>query len=152
MAENRSSFSKLILVRHAHRDTDAGRGYDNGLSEKGREQSEKVSDLIKLAVSKGETVHLFSSPKVRCQETLAPYSKKSGIKVHTIDDLDEGSPFEPKLRRLRARLESLSGSVVFCSHGDVLPELMQSWCGRFYDFKKGECVVIDHSQLKPPSA
>jgi broad specificity phosphatase PhoE len=79
---------KLIIVRHAHRDTSSGRERDNGLSERGREQAKAVSRYFRERFAK-ETALLLSSPKVRCIETLLPLSDRLDVEVQILDLLDE---------------------------------------------------------------
>src|SRR3989338_5726245 len=71
----------LILVRHAHRDTSQGREKDNGLSYKGKMQSERLKKYI-YPLCKNSTVQLFSSPKKRCVETLNPLTKQLHKKIY----------------------------------------------------------------------
>ena len=77
---------KLILVRHAHRDTDV-RTRDNGLSDKGKDQ---VKKLIEFGCErlKNEEVAFFTSPKKRCQETIGPVAKEFKKEVIIDERLD----------------------------------------------------------------
>src|SRR5688572_21096846 len=64
----------LFIVRHAHRDTDAGRERDNGLDKKGRIQAvELVRFFEKLSMPTRPV--LASSRLKRCVETLEPLQK-----------------------------------------------------------------------------
>ncbi len=88
-----SSLKKIILIRHAHRETGADRDRDNGLSEKGQKQAKNVAKFFKEYSSKTDTNPntLYSSPKLRCQETLAPLSKLLNLPIAVEPLLDEPS-------------------------------------------------------------
>lgn len=151
---------KLILVRHAHRDT-SDRELDNGLSEKGREQAKGLVVVFKNKISKDGKIILFSSPKRRCIETLAPFSKKVDVKITVDPNLDEQKHTETAARfekRLDSFLEFISGLqrkasrseevvIVACSHGDWLPIAIQKLTGVAIDLKKGGVAEIEDGRL-----
>jgi broad specificity phosphatase PhoE len=71
----------IVFLRHAHRDKPIP-DKDNGLSDKGRKQ---VEDLLKdFKKGKIPKARIFwSSPKIRCQETLEPLSEVNGAEPLT---------------------------------------------------------------------
>jgi broad specificity phosphatase PhoE len=126
----------LILVRHAHRDTDVGRERDNGLSDKGRAQAERVMRRLKKPLT-GADVRIVSSPKRRCVQTVTPLARALGRRVYRLDDLDEGPPLGAKIKRFLEWFERTEASVVVvCSHGDWIPAAFG------VDLKKGEWTRI----------
>lgn len=111
----------VYLVRHAK----AGerRVWDDDdevrpLSKLGRRQSEAIA---KRLAAKGAST-LYSSPYVRCVETLEPLAARLGVEVRRDPRLLEGAPFEPVLELL-AEVER---GAVLCTHGDIVPDVIQA--------------------------
>lgn len=113
---------KLYVVRHA----DAGiRGRDDEpdehrvLSARGRRQADGVRDELAGA---GIT-RLVASPFRRCIDTLAPLATQLGIEVEPDARLAEGRGAAGAL----AVAEELRDSpAAICSHGDVIPDLLEA--------------------------
>ncbi len=113
---------KLYVVRHA----DAGtRGRDDEpderrtLSERGRRQADALRDLLADAGIK----RLVASPFRRCGDTLRPLADLLGIEVESDDRLAEGMGFAGAL----ALAEELRDEpAAICSHGDVIPDLLDA--------------------------
>ena len=110
--------SRVWAVRHA----DAGERSEwtqpdhlRPLNDRGWEQAR---GLVKSLRDAGVT-RLMSSPYVRCMQTLEPLAEALGLPVEAVAELGEGhglDGIEPLL---------ISGeSVVACTHGDVLDELL----------------------------
>lgn len=136
------SDKKLILVRHAHRDTDIGRGTDNGLSEKGIKQADRILKYFKEWYE-GESVQLLSSPKLRCQETLKPLASflKQDLKVR--EELDEGGQLYWKIKSFREFWQiSKFDITVACTHGDWIPMAVEEYTGGRIFCKKGSLVEL----------
>lgn len=113
---------KLYVVRHA----DAGtRGHgDNadqlrGLSARGKRQAEGLRDQLADAGIE----RLVASPFVRCIDTLTPLAKHLGLEVEVDQRLAEGMGFVGALE-LAEELRGAPG--VLCSHGDVIPDLLEA--------------------------
>lgn len=110
----------VLLVRHAKAGDRSRWGDDDRsrpLTEAGRAQAAGLVgdiDLVPLA--------LYSSPHVRCVETLQPLAVAFGLEVNIDDRLAEGTDLEPALDLLH---EVPDGSVL-CSHGDVIPMLIDA--------------------------
>lgn len=141
----------LILIRHAHRDT-SDRSRDNGLSEKGREQSRWLKRFFASRFENDEInrVWLVSSPKKRCIETLAPIAFELKSQVDSHPDLDEQShqetleKFQQRIEHfLKDWIESPQELTVVCSHGDWLPIAVQDLLGCSLDFKKSGWLEIE---------
>jgi 8-oxo-dGTP diphosphatase len=64
---------------------------------------------------------LVSSPYVRCVDTLEPLAAAIDLEVETNDALAEGS-VEDAVRLVRG---SVSEAAVLCSHGDVIPAVLE---------------------------
>ena len=132
----------LILVRHAHRSVENRRA-DNGLSEKGEKQREILTAHIEQLMGDGVTLRLLSSPKKRCMETLEALAAHRRIKIEIDSKLEEGALSRPSLKEfLRETLKSPSEFVVACSHGDVIPSLLEIACGHAIELSKGSFAVL----------
>lgn len=99
------------------------------LSELGRRQAAALAQDL----SRGPIGGLFSSPALRCVQTLEPLSSLSGRPVITLAGLREqqrGQEGDDALaeRGLMALDEaegSGGGRVIVCSHGDVIPAAVE---------------------------
>lgn len=116
------STSEIIyLVRHAkagERRVWSDDDIDRPLSKKGWRQAEAVG---KRLAGKDATA-LYSSPYVRCIQTLEPLADRLGTKVHVEQRLCEDEPFEPVLELLG----EVEDGAVLCSHGDIIPAVLQA--------------------------
>src|SRR6056297_1111444 len=111
----------IYLVRHAkagERRVWEGDDEARPLSRHGWKQSETIAERL---AAKGAT-ELYASPYLRCVQTLEPLARRLGVDVHEERRLFEGEPFEPVLDLLG---EVANGSVL-CSHGDIIPEVIQA--------------------------
>ena len=106
----------LYVVRHAkagsRRDFD-GDDRLRPLSRAGLEQAHGITLLLgHLPISK-----IYSSPYVRCVQTLQPLADRLGREIEIDQRLSEDEPFEPMLELLT---EAPDGAVL-SSHGDMIP-------------------------------
>jgi 8-oxo-dGTP diphosphatase len=110
----------VFLVRHAQ----AGhRGFGPGDQERALSTSgEAQAAALVLALKATLITRLVSSPFLRCVQTLEPLAAALGVTIETTPLLAEGMPFEPVLELLAGLPE---GSVL-CSHGDVIPDVVQA--------------------------
>jgi len=106
----------LYLVRHAkagERRLWQGDDLDRPLSPKGWKQADLLATrLLALGVS-----DLYSSPYVRCAQTLEPLADRLERPIEIDQRLSEDEPFEPMLEML----SSVSDGAVMSSHGDMIP-------------------------------
>jgi len=137
----------LILVRHAHRDKNSGPDADNGLSAKGKTQAEAIARYFKKRF-KGSNLVLYSSPKLRCQETLAPLAMVTDSRIQTLSSLDEASSSSSLAQGVAEFDQLLRGSkaplIVACSHGDWLHFFLKARIGAEIDLAKGAWAEIDY--------
>jgi 8-oxo-dGTP diphosphatase len=107
---------KLYLVRHAkagERRLWDGDDIERPLSPKGWKQADLLaSRLLGLDVSA-----LYSSPYVRCMQTLQPLADLLDLEVEADARLSEGEQFEPVIEMLT----EVPDAAVMCSHGDLIP-------------------------------
>ena len=111
----------IYLIRHAKalsRSGWTGSDNDRPLSDEGRAQALTIGEEWA-----GETpVAVLSSPRLRCRETVQPLADCFGLELRVEPTLDEDTPFE----RTLAMLEEAPDATVCCSHGDVIPAVMDA--------------------------
>ncbi len=120
-----SNADVIYLVRHAkagERRVWEGDDEARPLSKLGWKQSEAIA---KRLAAKGAS-SLYSSPYVRCMQTLEPLAERLGVEIQADQRLYEGSPFEPVLDLIA---EVRTGAVL-CSHGDLIPDIVQALARR----------------------
>jgi broad specificity phosphatase PhoE len=152
--------STIVFIRHAHRDT-SDKNRDNGLTDKGRRQVDELVGLFrsgKLPPAKT----FWTSPKLRCQETLEPLAKASKTAAVIENLLDErhddeaAIDFAKRLDRLVEKAhKSLTqmgedGVLYLCSHGDVIPYAMNLFTSHEVDLSKGEAIIITTEDVLRP--
>ena len=111
------------LVRHASAGTrnelDPG-DHERHLDERGHRQAEAIADRLADAV----VTWIASSSADRCIETMGPLAAARGLDVLVTHELFEGADTD-RAWELLARAADLDGDAVFCSHGDVIPDLIR---------------------------
>jgi 8-oxo-dGTP diphosphatase len=110
----------VLLVRHAvAQDRQSWDGDDRGrpLRKRGRRQAEALVE--QLATFDVERV--LSSPFVRCVETVAPLAEARGLTIEHADALAEGAGRDA----VDLVCSLLGRTVVLCSHGDVIPRVLE---------------------------
>jgi 8-oxo-dGTP diphosphatase len=136
----------VFLVRHAqagHRGFGPG-DQDRALSVSGETQAA----ALPAALAGTAIARLLSSPYLRCVQTLEPLAATLGVTVETTPLLAEGMPFEPVLELLGG----LPDGSVLCSHGDVIPDVVQALFRRGLQlhgephWSKGSVWALDRTQ------
>jgi 8-oxo-dGTP diphosphatase len=140
----------VFVVRHAkagHRHSWEGDDHVRPLSKPGWAQAAAIADRLA-----GEMItSLHASPYARCLQTLEPLADRLGMKVIPDERLAEGASFVDSLGLL---LEAGDGAVL-CSHGDVIPELIDSLHRRGMelagrpDWRKGTIWVLEVEGDRP---
>lgn len=138
----------IWLVRHAAAgDRSAWNGDDRArpLTPKGLRQA----DAIARSLAPHGIDHIYSSPYVRCRQTVEPLGRQLGLPVGDTQHLTEGARGRDTLEWLLAHA---GDNVVACSHGDVIPEMLRRLDGMgvplrspngVYDVKKGSTWTLD---------
>lgn len=135
----------LFLLRHTTAgDREKWKGVDatRPLTKKGRRQAETIAEsLAGRGIEK-----IFSSPYTRCVQSVEPLARAIGAKVIEYDALGEGPDIDGAYDLVD---EMVGHNVVFSSHGDVIPAVMNRmmWAGltlesRFY-CSKGSIWEVD---------
>lgn len=117
-----AALSAVLLVRHAvalRRSEWVDDDMARPLSARGLAQAAAlVGQLAAFPI-----VRILSSPAARCLQTVAPLAGSRGLTVETVDALAEGAGAEA-VDLVHAL--SAAGGVVLCSHGDVIPDVLDS--------------------------
>jgi 8-oxo-dGTP diphosphatase len=117
---------KLYVVRHAdagHRGEGPRHDESRELSERGWRQAEGLC----LELGEKDITRLVASPFVRCVQTLEPLGKVLGLSVETDDRLAEGTG---ATGALAVAAEVRDTTAALCSHGDVIPDLLDHLLAR----------------------
>ena len=110
----------LWIIRHAaalDRYLYDGPDVERPLNDWGRTQADALAGIEELR----QANELYSSPAVRCTQTLAPLAHATSLEIVEHRALGEGSSAADALALVR----TLTGTdAVLCSHGDVIPMLI----------------------------
>lgn len=111
----------IFLIRHAHAGKRSEWTTDDRLrplSSRGIEQSQLLTDVV------GDIVigRIVSSPYVRCIQTVEPLAERFRLEVEPSDAFAEGADTDAAYELL---LELDAHDGVVCSHGDVIPQLLE---------------------------
>ena len=112
--------------RHAWNDDDELRP----LSARGHMQARGLLEV--LAGARYERV--LSSPYVRCLETVVPLAGARRIAIEPTDALAEGASLEEALSLVR---KHAAHGAVLCTHGDVMPMLLEHYASQGVDLRTG---------------
>jgi 8-oxo-dGTP diphosphatase len=133
----------LYLVRHAkagQRNRWDGPDHLRPLTRAGLAQAQALASwLVNEPVSR-----ILSSPYTRCIETVEPLGEKLDLTIEITEDLSEATSFEPALELLA----TLPDHSVLCSHGDLIPDVMEALARRGTvidgpaDWRKGSTWVL----------
>lgn len=117
----------IHLVRHGKagsRHDWKGPDDERPLSKRGRRQAEALVDVL---ADRGVEL-VFSSPSVRCVQTVQPLADKLGLSVELRPELAEGTAEID----VAGFLEGLgSTTAVVCSHGDMIPIILENLAERY---------------------
>jgi 8-oxo-dGTP diphosphatase len=121
LAKARAFDRPVYLVRHAKAGDREEWSEDDvlrPLTRKGRAQAEGLVTLFRdLPVDL-----VLTSPYVRCVQTVRPLAIARSVPLEEHDVLAEGATTADALSLLRSR----GGAVVACSHGDVIPAVVEA--------------------------
>lgn len=112
----------VYLVRHGSaglRNDDDPDDLQRNLDARGQEQARNISERL------GDTpiTAVISSPAPRCVQTVVPLAMAHGLEVDTHLALVEGNHIDAAWDLLE-QVAGSGGNTVLCSHGDIIPELI----------------------------
>lgn len=123
----------VYLVRHAKAgDRSRWEGDDRTRPLSGTGRAQAAALVERLADATFE--HIVASPYVRCLETVLPLASARGIALEPDEALAEGASLDAALALLR---KHSVGGAVLCSHGDVIPMLLDHLAGQGVDLGPG---------------
>lgn len=111
----------ILLIRHGNAGTRANwKGDDQlrPLSNKGLDQARYVAKLL----GDRPIGRLFSSPSLRCVQTIEPLARQLGIDVKTREVFAEGADPE---RAVSFLLDRVKHDPAVCAHGDLIPKVIR---------------------------
>jgi 8-oxo-dGTP diphosphatase len=139
----------IYLVRHAkagHRSRWEGPDLLRPLSKNGWAQAEAIAERL---APRGPS-SLFSSPFLRCRQTLEPLAAAVDLEIVNDERLAEAHSFADSLELLT----SVPDDAVLCSHGDVIPETIAALQRRgcdidsHPDWRKGTVWTLERSAAR----
>jgi broad specificity phosphatase PhoE len=124
----------VYLIRHAHAGArgDGPRDVYRPLSPKGHQ---RAADLAAMLAGTAVT-RIVSSPATRCTQTVEPLARRLGLEVDEHPDLWEGSELGDVLAVLCGHQ---GGDLVACSHGDVIPDVLDHLAAAGVDLQGRGC-------------
>lgn len=112
----------IHLIRHAHAGSRSAwdkADHKRPLSPRGEGQARAIG----AALADAGIEELWSSPSLRCRQTLIPLAEATGLDVQEVAVFDEGNDGPPALDALLAAAAE-GRTVAVCSHGDVIPAVV----------------------------
>lgn len=112
----------IHLVRHAHagRRTAVVEDRDRRLDAVGLDQAKR----LEAHLAGQDVQQIVSSPARRCRETVLPLADALGLDVIETEALWEGRPIANAMGLIR-RLAVGRINAVVCSHGDMIPAILE---------------------------
>lgn len=142
--------SSALLVRHGtagNRKDWVGDDRLRPLDEKGVRQAEALAGLLVNQPIK----RIFSSPYLRCVQTMEPLAERLGLTIDRVDELAEGAAREDVEKLVRRAGGDL---VVLCTHGDVIEWIVgpdsPNRKGGFWVLKQTEGRLSPNRYTPPP--
>ncbi len=141
---NRLDTWPLLLVRHAHavaRGKWRGKDRKRPLDPAGRRRAAELGPVLAAYGVR----RLVSSPSERCVCTIEPYAVAAGLRIRTRRGLsEEGFEAAPQLApRHLGRLLDRGEPALLCTHGPVLPALMDDLAPRLDIDRAGAVEVVE---------
>ena len=115
----------IYLIRHAKAGSRSGWTESDSLrplSDEGRQQAITIGEEWAFETPTA----VYSSPRLRCMETVQHLADCFELPVVIDDRLEEGTPFEVLL----PVLEEAAEGTVWSSHGDVIPDVINAMLRR----------------------
>jgi 8-oxo-dGTP diphosphatase len=134
----------VYLIRHAQAgERLAGRrDLYRPLSPKGRKRARQLATML----ADRDISRVIASPASRCTQTVEPLAGLLGIEVEEQPDLWEGADVSHVLALLE---QHPVPAMAACSHGDVIPEVIDTLAGSGAQVigrgcEKGSIWLLDH--------
>lgn len=139
----------VYLVRHAHAGARNAHNHDRyrQLSDKGWRRAAAITDLM----ADLEIDRVLTSPATRCVQTVQGVADQHGLELVEHDDLWEDADTDDVMRVLEEAVGGKkSRTVVVCSHGNLIPVIVEQLAADGAKVKgrgceKGSVWVLDHN-------
>ena len=119
----RDAGARVWLVRHAEagrrQEWTGGPDSDRPLTAEGWRQADRLLDALRPHGVEA-ALRIFSSPYVRCRQTVEPMAAALGLPVEDAGELIEGAPLAATLQ-----LIARAPGAVMCTHGDVVGNVVE---------------------------
>ena len=119
----------VYMVRHAKAGSRSiwdGDDWLRPLSSAGHAQARGLLAQLHAA----RFTRIIASPSVRCMETVVPLSAAHGVMIEPNGALGEGAPIDGAVQLVK---ECSDRGAVLCSHGDIIPMLLDHLRGEGID-------------------
>jgi phosphohistidine phosphatase SixA len=142
----------VYLVRHAHAGSRHSDPHDRyrQLSEKGWRRADVITELLAGL----DVDQVLSSPATRCVQTVQGVADGHGIDIVETEDLWEDADTSDAMAVLAEAVGGKqSNTVVVCSHGNLIPVIVEQLAEAGATIKgrgceKGSVWVLDHDGKK----
>ena len=142
----------VYLVRHAHAGSRHADSHDRyrQLSDKGWRRAGVITELL----ADIQVDEVISSAATRCVQTVQGVADRHGLEVIENDDLWEDADTDDVMAVLAAAVDGKkSNTVVVCSHGNLIPVIIEQLGAAGAKIKgrgceKGSVWVLDHDGKK----
>lgn len=143
----------LALVRHADagdRSQFAAEDYLRPLTPQGEWQSQTIATWL----SRHHPRRILSSRAKRCVGTVAPLAAVLHLEVEELEELFEGGDPKAALSCLLVITRDLEGTLVACSHGDVINGIVEALVDRGVPYgeipkiRKGSAVLLSVQDIE----
>jgi 8-oxo-dGTP diphosphatase len=114
----------LILLRHAKAEPKSdwpGKDDARPLAERGRRDAAAVAGLLACFAPRAE---VFTSPAVRCEQTVRPYAEAARVPVHPSKELHLSRTDNGGCDAFLATVLAAGRPVILCAHRENLPALV----------------------------
>ena len=145
----------IYLIRHAKAGArsqwDGGADWLRPLVEAGETQARALLGIFKAA----RFGAIVSSPYVRCMQTVVPLAAANAMPLAPSEALAEGAQLDDTLALFKEHAEH---GAVFCSHGDVIPDVLHYFAARGTDLgaspkcEKASIWMLDGDVTATPTA
>jgi broad specificity phosphatase PhoE len=119
----------IYLARHAKagdRSSWPGDDFLRPLSRRGQIQAERLLEVFQHH----HVDRILSSPYVRCLESVVPLAGERLVAIEPVEALSEGGSLDNALALVRKHAHH---DAVMCSHGDIIPMLLEHYATRGVD-------------------
>lgn len=120
----------LILLRHAKaepKDEWPGEDALRPLSDKGRADAAALTGLLACFSPRAQ---VFTSPTIRCSETVRPYAEAAGVTIQPAPALHMSRTDSPDCRTFLASVLDSGQPAILCAHRENLPGLITGAAAR----------------------